>query len=143
MGQLRRENALLRDRVTALEADKAELRADLERERKEHRTERDETGENREDLLREAAERGVYAKLYRKLRSLPETQREWRTSLPEIDHIISPHRLPRSARLYRPWWANDTKGGHTQALAWVMAGWLTSRVNLTDETLIFIRKVNS
>jgi hypothetical protein len=90
----------------------------------------------RENLLRDAVERGQYAKLYHKLRSLPGN--EWSVSFTEIEQLLG-FTLPNSARLYRPWWANDVKGGHTQALAWDVAGWQTSRVNLVDETLIFVR----
>src|SRR3984893_12346827 len=34
--------------------------------------------------------------------------------------------LPPSARNYREWWAN---GGHTQAKAWMDAGWAVAMVN--------------
>ena len=49
-------------------------------------------------------------------------------------------RLPDSARLHRPWWANSAKGnGHSHALAWQAAGWKTERVDLEAETLTFAR----
>jgi hypothetical protein len=46
--------------------------------------------------------------------------------------------LPRSARLYREWWAN-TGGSHVQATAWLQAGWRTSRVDLDREQVVFVR----
>ena len=48
-------------------------------------------------------------------------------------------RLPRSARQYAPWWANETDGGHVQARAWLEAGWKTSRVDVAGEKLVFVR----
>ena len=56
----------------------------------------------------------------------------------EIEEILgSP--LPDSARLYRPFWANQGQGGaHLASLAWQMAGWKTSQVDMAGETLVFI-----
>ncbi|WP_437180160.1 DUF7662 domain-containing protein [Paenibacillus andongensis] len=36
--------------------------------------------------------------------------------------------LPTSAHQYRAWWANDVT--HSQAKAWLYAGWEVDRVNL-------------
>ena len=47
--------------------------------------------------------------------------------------------LPRSARRYAPWWANETEGGHVQARAWLDAGWRTSRVDVPGERVVFVR----
>ena len=39
--------------------------------------------------------------------------------------------LPLSARMHRPWWANQSRGnGHSHALAWTMAGWETAAVDM-------------
>ena len=46
---------------------------------------------------------------------------------------------PNSARVHRPWWANQTNGGHSHALAWQAAGWRTSGVDLLAESLVFER----
>ena len=94
---------------------------------------------DRERLVREAAARGKYAPLYRHLLSLrPET--EWRAGFGEIERVLG-FRLPDSARLHRPWWANSRKGsGHSHALAWQAAGWRTARVDLEAETLVFERE---
>ena len=49
--------------------------------------------------------------------------------------------LPRSARLHRPWWANQSaNGGHSQALAGGAAGWETAEVDLEAETLVLRRQ---
>lgn len=94
---------------------------------------------DRNRLMREAAARGKYAPLYRHLLSLwPET--EWRAGFGEVERILG-FRLPDSARLHRPWWANSRKGsGHSHALAWQAAGWRTARVDLEAETLVFERE---
>ena len=44
--------------------------------------------------------------------------------------------LPASARKYRPWWGN---GGHTQADAWLGAGYRVDAVNLRQEWVRFRR----
>src|SRR5690606_29267984 len=64
---------------------------------------------------------------------------EWRASFAEIERVLD-RSLPRSARMYRPWWANTKDGGHSQALAWVLAGWTTSQVDLDAEEVTFIRE---
>ena len=94
---------------------------------------------NRERLMKEAAARGKYAPLHRHLLSLwPET--EWRAGFDEVERVLG-FRLPDSARLHRPWWANSRKGsGHSHALAWQAAGWRTARVDLEAETLVFERE---
>ena len=92
----------------------------------------------RQELLRDAARRGKYAPLHDFLRA--HAQREWRTTFREIEGILG-FRLPNSARIHRPWWANQGQGGgHSHALAWEMAGWRTAEVDLSGETLVFRRE---
>ena len=45
--------------------------------------------------------------------------------------------LPRSADEYQAWWANDAS--HSQAKAWLEAGWQTENLNLTNRTVEFVR----
>jgi hypothetical protein len=45
--------------------------------------------------------------------------------------------LPASARRHRPWWANDRT--HTQARAWLDAGWAVRSVSLDHERVTFAR----
>ena len=88
-----------------------------------------------EQRHREAVERGKYAPLYRHLTREPGP--EWRTSFARIEEILG-CQLPDSARCHRPWWANQKVGnGHSQALAWQLAGWKTRSVDLDAETLVF------
>lgn len=92
---------------------------------------------DRQRLVRDAAARGKYAPLYRFLcaRAAPT----WRATFAEIEAILG-FGLPDSARLHRPWWSNQRKGGgHSHALAWQGAGWRTRAVDLDGETLVFER----
>lgn len=89
------------------------------------------------ELLRRTAMRGKYARLYCHLAQL--SGHEWQARFGEIEKILG-FRLPDSARIHRPWWANQgQRGGHSHALAWEMAGWKTSQVNVAEERLVFIR----
>jgi len=45
--------------------------------------------------------------------------------------------LPKSADAYQAWWANDP--GHSQAKAWMEAGWQTANLNLSGRTIEFVR----
>ena len=84
------------------------------------------------------AVRGKYQRLYTFLCGLQA--KEWRASFGEIESIIG-FELPPSARLYRPWWANQSSGsGHSQALAWSVAGWETADVDMESETLLLKRR---
>ena len=59
-------------------------------------------------------------------------------SFAEVERTLG-FRLPKSARQYAPWWANEVEGGHVQARAWLGAGWKTSRVDLAGERVVFVR----
>ncbi len=94
------------------------------------------TGQRRH-LAIQAAARGKYAPLFRHLAAIGGP--DWRASFSEIEAILG-FALPASARLHRPWWANQTRGGgHSHALAWQAAGWKTGDVDLDGETLVFRR----
>ena len=93
---------------------------------------------NREQKYREMALRSKYQRLYTHLCALHD--QEWRTSFGEIESIIG-FELPASARLHRPWWANQSGGnGHSQALVWSAAGWETADVDMDAETLLLRRR---
>ena len=91
-------------------------------------------------MHQEMASRGKYRRLYAHLCDKEDGQ--WLTSFREIEAILG-FRLPASARRYRPWWANQKGGGHSQALAWTAAGWETSNVDMGAETLLLRRVVRS
>ena len=93
---------------------------------------------DRTSLLRQAAQRGKYNRLHDHLMS--RAGNEWQATFGEIEKIIG-FRLPTSARVHRPWWSNQgEQGGHSHALAWEMAGWKTSVVDMSKERLIFVRE---
>ena len=86
-----------------------------------------------------AVKRGKYAPLHEHLLTL--RGREWRTNFAKLEKVLG-FSLPNSARIHRPWWANQGQsGGHSHAQAWQMAGWKTAEVRLDDETLVFLREV--
>lgn len=93
---------------------------------------------DRDQKYRELANKGKYRRLHAHLCSLQT--HEWRTSFGEVESVLG-FALPASARLYRPWWANQREGnGHSQALAWSVAGWETTEVDMDAETLLFRRR---
>ena len=55
----------------------------------------------------------------------------------EVEKVIGA-KLPRSAYEHRPWWANDATG-HAHAKAWLKAGFVTERVEMEKEKLVFAR----
>ena len=93
---------------------------------------------SRDQRYQEIVGRGKYRRLYEHLLRLPHP--EWRASFRELEAILG-FELPASARLYRPWWANQgAGGGHSQALAWGVAGWETAAVDMDAETLLLRRR---
>lgn len=54
-------------------------------------------------------------------------------SFEEVEELIY-GKLPKSAFLYRQWWAN---GGHVQAYSWMNAGYLVKKVDFKEKTVIF------
>jgi len=79
--------------------------------------------------------RGKYAPLHRHLSNLEG--REWSTTFREIERILSAN-LPPSARTYQEWW-NPNDRTHSQARAWMVAGWEPANLNLRTETVVFRR----
>jgi hypothetical protein len=81
---------------------------------------------------------GKYQKLCHHLANL--NGEEWRASFEDIEEILG-RKLPRSARQYAAWWSNGRSESH--AMAWLRAGWRTSDLNLTGETVRFQRAGHS
>ena len=59
-----------------------------------------------------------------------------RLSFEDVERVLGAP-LPRSARLYQPWWANTET--HSQARAWMRKGWRTEAVDVPGEKLTFVR----
>ena len=64
-------------------------------------------------------------------------KREIRLTFSSIESIIGTP-LPPSAYNYRPWWGND--GYHTQASAWINAGFKVDQVDLARQTVLFCKE---
>ena len=47
--------------------------------------------------------------------------------------------LPRSARVYPAWWANEQSGTHSHAKGWMGAGYETRDLNLSAGKVTFVR----
>lgn len=81
--------------------------------------------------------KGKYAPLFVRLRSHKDDR--WHVSFKEIEEVLG-FSLPRSARVYQPWWANQSNpGSHSHAQAWQLAGWKARSVDLANESLVFER----
>lgn len=76
-----------------------------------------------------------YSQLYHYLTKAGPEHR--RLTFLEIEHILGTA-LPRSARSYPEWWANDQTPNRHSA-AWLEAGWETENVDLASEAVTFRR----
>ena len=62
---------------------------------------------------------------------------EVRLSFQEIERVLG-FSLPRSAYEAQPWWSN-TRAGHSQAVAWLDAGWRTAWLDLGAQRVSFVK----
>ena len=63
-----------------------------------------------------------------------------RLTFAEIEEILN-RTLPDSARKHAAWWAN-TPNGHSHCKAWYAAGWRTENLDLTAQTVDFVRRAD-
>lgn len=63
----------------------------------------------------------------------------WIADFAEIEEILG-SRLPESARRYPAWWSNQSGEGHTQSDAWQAVGWRTTKLDLANETVTFVKE---
>lgn len=56
-------------------------------------------------------------------------------TFPELESVLG-FPLPASARKFREWWSNNPRN-HTQALAWLDAGYRSRDVDFAAERLVF------
>jgi hypothetical protein len=70
------------------------------------------------------------------LEGRPLVESEAELSFGQIEELIG-RRLPPSARLHQAWWANSES--HSQARAWLGAGWTVSSFDLGRELVVFVR----
>ena len=85
--------------------------------------------------LRETAERGKYRPLFEHLESGRDGD-EWRAEFSEIERVLG-FGLPPSARRHRAWWENSES--HSQARAWLAAGWRVDTVDM-DAEIVTLRR---
>src|SRR5262245_51505889 len=58
----------------------------------------------------------------------------------QIEEILG-SKLPDSARTHRPWWANESRGSHVHARAWLGAAYRVASADLAAERIVFERVV--
>ncbi len=78
-----------------------------------------------------------YAPLIEKLQAINSDQDQVKLTFDDVDDVLNGG-LPPSARIHRAWWANDSIG-HVQSQLWLAAGWKTTYINFTEETVVFSR----
>jgi hypothetical protein len=69
---------------------------------------------------------GKYEPLTRYLKGLPRAT--WDASFEEIEDVLGSE-LPPSAYRHESWWSNAHRGNHSQAKAWLGAGWYIEKVD--------------
>lgn len=79
---------------------------------------------------------GKYEPLTRYLRNLDRDS--WDARFAEVEGVLGTS-LPNSAYEYPAWWANQ-ESGHSQTRGWQEAGWETSKVDLAERRLRFVRR---
>ena len=79
---------------------------------------------------------GIYERLGEYLSA--SNDRMVQVTFSEVGKILD-HSLPRSARTYRAWWANEKSETRSQAKSWMRTGWKVDSVDLNQQVVRFIR----
>lgn len=77
-----------------------------------------------------------YYPLNKHLAGIPKSTKNYDLSFDEITKVMGAP-LPKSAYDHRAWWANTES--HSQALAWISAGWKVDGVDLDKKVIHLIR----
>lgn len=77
-----------------------------------------------------------YSPLNRHLAGIPKSTKTYDLSFDEITRVLDAS-LPKSAYDHRAWWANTES--HSQALAWISAGWKVDGVDLDNKVIHLVR----
>lgn len=77
-----------------------------------------------------------YAPLHEHLAKVPKDTKSYELGFDEIATIMG-GQLPKSAYDHRAWWANTES--HSQALAWISAGWKVDGVDLDKQSIHLTR----
>ncbi len=78
-----------------------------------------------------------YAPLHDHLKGVAKDKKSYQMSFDQITKVMGAS-LPQSAYDHRAWWANTES--HSQALAWISAGWKVDKVDLEGKTLHLVRQ---
>jgi len=82
---------------------------------------------------------GKYDALYHFLEGIQPDVRERTLTFDEVERILG-FKLPRSAYVYRQWWANPTSPQqHPHAQSWLAAGWMVDTLDQQDKWVRFRR----
>ena len=76
-----------------------------------------------------------YDRLGRHLSGLDRSQKHTLT-FDQIESLLG-FALPRSAKSYQAWWANQKNGRHVQANSWLDEGWVTEDLSLAERRVTF------
>ena len=77
-----------------------------------------------------------YAPLHKHLANVPKRTKNYEMSFEEITTVMGAA-LPQSAYDHRAWWANTAS--HSQALAWISAGWRVEGVDMEKRLITLVR----
>lgn len=77
-----------------------------------------------------------YAPLNAHLAAIPASTKTYDLPFKKITEVMGAP-LPKSAYDHRAWWANTET--HTQALAWIAAGWKVEGVDLEKQSIHLVR----
>lgn len=78
----------------------------------------------------------VYAPLRKFLAA--ERQPEVHLGFRDVERLLG-RELPKTAKINPAWWSNNPNR-HTQALAWLEAGFLVESLDLAEQRVSFVRK---
>lgn len=77
-----------------------------------------------------------YAPLNKHLAGIPKSTKTYDLAFDTITEVMGAP-LPKSAYDHRAWWANTES--HSQALAWISAGWKVDGVDLDKKVIHLVR----
>ena len=83
-----------------------------------------------------------YSPITEFLKNQPSDKRDLTVTYETLEKVLG-FSLPKSAHTHRPWWANEKEGSHTQARAWMEAGWKVDSVDFSKLRVRFKRESSS
>lgn len=89
--------------------------------------------------VRERFEVPKYAPLTNYLKAMPRDK--WSATFGEIERLLK-FNLPPSAHRHDAWWGNSRCGNHSQAKAWLDAGWSVVSVDRNARRVELARRVD-